>query len=104
MALIECKECTKEFSDNAKSCPHCGNPIGEQTKKIYTDDTGKSRAATEEEMKRDNPDLYIKMRQLKHTENTKPPMSGGQLFLWIFLALLFFFVGLPVLSFLSIFI
>lgn len=25
MALIKCSECGKEMSDNAKSCPHCGN-------------------------------------------------------------------------------
>ncbi|MCH7905614.1 MAG: zinc-ribbon domain-containing protein [Armatimonadetes bacterium] len=27
MALIKCKECGREVSDNAASCPHCGNPI-----------------------------------------------------------------------------
>ena len=26
MALIACPECTKEISDKALSCPHCGNP------------------------------------------------------------------------------
>lgn len=25
MALIKCKECGKEFSDTASSCPNCGN-------------------------------------------------------------------------------
>lgn len=24
MALISCKECSKEVSDNASKCPHCG--------------------------------------------------------------------------------
>ena len=24
MALIKCKECNKEVSDTAKTCPHCG--------------------------------------------------------------------------------
>ncbi|WP_431222223.1 zinc-ribbon domain-containing protein [Serratia sp. L9] len=32
MALIDCKECHREISDSAKSCPHCGmklqKPIG----------------------------------------------------------------------------
>lgn len=26
MALIKCKECNKDISDQAKSCPHCGAP------------------------------------------------------------------------------
>lgn len=33
MALINCPECNREISDNAKSCPHCGYSIKkEQTK------------------------------------------------------------------------
>ena len=24
MALIKCPECSKEVSDKAKTCPHCG--------------------------------------------------------------------------------
>ena len=27
MALINCPECNKQVSDNAKSCPDCGFPI-----------------------------------------------------------------------------
>ena len=27
MALIQCKECGKEISEQAKSCPHCGCPL-----------------------------------------------------------------------------
>lgn len=27
MALIECPECGKEVSDQAKNCPNCGHPI-----------------------------------------------------------------------------
>ena len=27
MALIECKECGKEVSSKATTCPNCGNPI-----------------------------------------------------------------------------
>ena len=26
MSLIKCRECSKEISDKAKSCPHCGSP------------------------------------------------------------------------------
>ena len=33
MTLIKCKECNKEISDKAKSCPHCGFPI-EETQNI----------------------------------------------------------------------
>ena len=35
MALIKCKECGKEVSDKAKTCPNCGCPIfKEVVKKI----------------------------------------------------------------------
>lgn len=27
MALIECPECGKQISENADSCPNCGNPM-----------------------------------------------------------------------------
>jgi len=27
MALIKCKECQKEISNKAKTCPQCGNPV-----------------------------------------------------------------------------
>ena len=30
MALIQCKECGKEYSSNAKACPKCGNPTEEE--------------------------------------------------------------------------
>ena len=29
MALIKCKECGKEVSDKAASCPNCGAPISD---------------------------------------------------------------------------
>ncbi len=32
MALINCKECGKEISDQAKSCPHCGMPLKKKGK------------------------------------------------------------------------
>lgn len=31
MALINCPECGKEISDKAACCPHCGNPMNQQT-------------------------------------------------------------------------
>jgi len=27
MSLVQCKECSKEVSDKAVSCPHCGAPV-----------------------------------------------------------------------------
>lgn len=36
MALIKCPECSKEISDKAESCPHCGYPIGtDKRDKLY---------------------------------------------------------------------
>ena len=32
MALISCKECNKEMSDSAQSCPHCGYTYSNQVK------------------------------------------------------------------------
>lgn len=31
MALITCPECSKEISDQVKSCPHCGFPLTEES-------------------------------------------------------------------------
>ena len=42
MALIKCRECGKNISDEASSCPHCGAPIkldevyNEKEEKIVT--------------------------------------------------------------------
>lgn len=30
MALIECPECGKKISENAESCPNCGNPMNKK--------------------------------------------------------------------------
>lgn len=41
MALIQCKECGKEISSQAISCPFCGNPLNrkivtvQQTNKVW---------------------------------------------------------------------
>ncbi len=32
MALINCNECGKEISDQAKACPHCGMPLKKKGK------------------------------------------------------------------------
>jgi len=36
MALIRCKECKKEFSSDAKACPHCGKIRTTFTTKLFT--------------------------------------------------------------------
>jgi DNA-directed RNA polymerase subunit RPC12/RpoP len=36
MPLIKCSECSKEISEKATSCPHCGNPIANNTKASVT--------------------------------------------------------------------
>jgi hypothetical protein len=46
MALIECPECSREISDKAAACPHCGNPLhidtGEGTQLTTTQQTSKT--------------------------------------------------------------
>lgn len=48
--LIICSECGKEYSDQAKSCPHCGaitsqnRYISSNTKKNYTQENNKGLA------------------------------------------------------------
>lgn len=44
MALINCKECGKEISDNASSCPNCGCP--KEGQKIGIDIMRNPRAIT----------------------------------------------------------
>ena len=41
MALIACSECSKEISDKAATCPHCGAPVasGQSKRGSYYDDT-----------------------------------------------------------------
>lgn len=36
MALIECRECGKQISDQAMSCPNCGAPIARELQGAYT--------------------------------------------------------------------
>lgn len=41
MSLITCKECGKEVSDQALSCPHCGSPV-KDTSKMFCMHCGES--------------------------------------------------------------
>ncbi|MFA7201492.1 MAG: zinc ribbon domain-containing protein [Candidatus Paceibacterota bacterium] len=37
MSLIKCSECNSEISENASSCPHCGNPIQKERVFVSTE-------------------------------------------------------------------
>ena len=45
MALIKCKECGREISDKATTCPHCGCPV---EKEIKCEECGAILSATDE--------------------------------------------------------
>jgi uncharacterized membrane protein YvbJ len=34
MALIKCSECQSDVSENAQTCPHCGNPLKNPPQKV----------------------------------------------------------------------
>ena len=36
MALVECKACGKQISENAKECPHCGEPLSKKLEQSIT--------------------------------------------------------------------
>lgn len=42
MALIKCTECGKEVSENATSCPNCGNPINQGVRQTKTSGSRKT--------------------------------------------------------------
>lgn len=42
MAMIKCKECGKEISDQARACPYCGCPSEEAKKSQDTQDKNAS--------------------------------------------------------------
>ena len=41
MALIYCRECGKQISDQAAACPHCGCPLGDS--KVASFDPNRSK-------------------------------------------------------------
>ena len=49
MALINCSECSKEVSDKATNCPHCGAPIASAKE---TKATGSPLSTVQETSKR----------------------------------------------------
>jgi predicted amidophosphoribosyltransferase len=48
MALVKCYECSKEISDKAPTCPHCGAPKEEQPPRIEKADILESVAVVDE--------------------------------------------------------
>ena len=47
MALIKCKECGKELSDQAESCPNCGYKLKEvEIPKVIVEKSNTSRTGT----------------------------------------------------------
>ena len=42
MALVKCTECGKEVSENAMSCPNCGNPIKQRVLQTKAAESRKS--------------------------------------------------------------
>ncbi len=46
MALIRCKECGKEISDQAESCPNCGYKIKKQTQEVIIKKGNTARTGT----------------------------------------------------------
>ena len=76
MALIKCKECGKEISSKAKSCPNCGCPIEE--------DVSFSAQETKEKLvENDN--------KIVENQNPKENSSGG---CFVFIIAMFFIIGL----------
>lgn len=49
MALINCPECSKEISDKAKECPHCGYPLSSKEKTTIKPIEIKTKTAKEKE-------------------------------------------------------
>lgn len=45
MALIRCRECSRDISDTAKACPHCGYANKAKNKKAAMEQTVKEFAA-----------------------------------------------------------
>ena len=96
MALIDCEECGRQVSDKATACPNCGAPIGE-IDTGYRDADGKPRAPYNWEIKRD----ALTAAQVAESRRIAPPTqpksaSGCGVFWAVVGALLFVFIGLPI--------
>lgn len=65
MALIECKECGKEVSSMASSCPHCGFPINRIVGEYKTVDYEKSKECVESRFEINGVNFDIKEIQKK---------------------------------------
>lgn len=100
---LKCFECKAAMSETDTYCPTC-NALN--SRKISYSDMEKRRAANKEQFVKET-EAQRETRELKQrlheASQTKQPMSGGQMFLCIVGALLFFFIGIPlILAILSI--
>ena len=79
MALIRCPECSKEVSDKAEICVHCGYPISKWIKEKNSDSS-----QSNEDIKDDNPNNIYLYREKEYNltelvdyikENTHPDVE-----------------------------
>ena len=79
MALIKCPECSKEISDKAEICVHCGYPISKWIKEENSDSS-----QSNEDIKDDNPNNIYLYREKEYNltelvdyikENTYPDVE-----------------------------
>ena len=61
MALINCPECGREVSDEAKQCPICGYPIGKRIRKKNKDDDGNKHEEIVDALNEMNTNKRIKL-------------------------------------------
>ena len=83
MALIECDECSKEFSDKAAACPNCGNPNETTNVKYIPIDID-----CDVEINGDEVDIYYDENSLKPNNSKQAKIAT---FAWFVLCVIFFF-------------
>lgn len=71
MALHPCEECGREISSRARSCPHCGCPIGNEFQDKKTVETSIVEIPSDEEL--------IRLRERSDNWKTSRMSSGEPL-------------------------
>src|SRR6056297_1944563 len=92
MALINCSECGKEFSNNAPACPNCGQP----TSFNYINKDKSKPDESSDDMKADNKKEEVSSDKViiekKTNESTNEKSHGGTVVIvGLILVVLFFF-------------